>query len=179
MKSSAMKFRSGMVILPLLVILLTGCPDIETLPDTPRIEFESFTLSEKTDDLGNQIILGELVFQFEDGDGDIGMAEADSVAQDDSSQYNLFLTMYKKIDMQYIEVGKDELGAPLFYRIPYIEPREGQNKTLQGNIKIDFEYLTLDYDTIMYDFYMYDRARNKSNTESTTDISFTEWKNKN
>jgi hypothetical protein len=179
MKSFDMKFRSGLLIMPLLVILLAGCPDIETLPDTPRIEFESFTLSEKTDDLGNQIILGELVFLFEDGDGDIGMPEPDSVAQNDSSQYNLFMTMYKKIDMQYIEVGKDELGAPLFYRIPYIEPREGQNKTLQGNIKIDFEYLTLDYDTIRYDFYMYDRARNKSNTESTTDISFTEWKSKN
>jgi len=156
---------------------MTGCPEIQTLPDTPRIEFDSFTLSEKTDDLGNKILLGELVFNFEDGDGDIGMAAVDSIAPDDSSQYNLFLTMYKKINMQYIKVGKDELGEPLFYRIPYIEPREGQNKTLQGNIKIDFEYLTINYDTIRYEFYMYDRARNKSNTETTTDISFTEWKN--
>lgn len=174
-----MKVRLGLIILPLFVILLTGCPEIQTLPDTPKIEFESFTLSEKTDDLGNEILLGELVFLFEDGDGDIGMPESDSIAPNDSSQYNLFLKLYKKINMQYIEVGRDELGAPLFYRIPYIEPREGQNKTLQGNIKIDFEYPTLDYDTIRYDFYMYDRARNKSNTESTTDISFTEWKNKN
>jgi hypothetical protein len=174
-----MKFRPGLIILPLLVILIAGCPEIQTLPDTPRIEFESFTLSQKTDDLGNEILLGELVFTFEDGDGDIGMPEADSIAPNDSSQYNLFLTLFRKTDMQYIEVGKDELGAPLFYRIPYIEPREGQNKTLQGNIKVEFEYLTLDYDTIRYDFYMYDRARNRSNTESTTDISFTEWKNGN
>jgi len=172
-----MKTRASIITASLLVILLTGCPEIQQLPDTPRIEFESFTLSEKTDDLGNEIILGELVYLFEDGDGDIGMPEADSIAPDDSSEYNLFLTLFKKIDMEYIEVGEDELGAPLFYRIPYVEPREGQNKTLQGNIKIEFEYLTLDYDTIRYDFYMYDRARNKSNTESTTDIGFTEWRN--
>jgi len=171
-----MKTSTSLIIISLLCILLTGCPEIETLPDTPRIEFESFTLSEKTDDLGNQIILGELVFLFEDGDGDIGLPELDSIATDDSSKYNLFLTMFKKIDREYIEVREDELGAPLFYRIPYVKPREGQNKTLQGNIKIDFEYPTIDYDTIRYDFYMYDRARNKSNTVSTTDISFTEWK---
>ena len=171
-----MKTSTYLIIVSLLCILLTGCPEIQTLPDTPRIEFESFTLSEKTDDLGNQIILGEMVFLFEDGDGDIGLPEPDSVAYDDSSKYNLFLTMFKKIDREYIEIGEDELGAPLFYRIPYVEPREGQNKTLQGNIKIDFEYPTIEYDTIRYDFFMYDRARNKSNTVSTTDISFTEWK---
>jgi hypothetical protein len=173
---SDMKTSTYLIIVSLLCILLTGCPEIQTLPDTPRIEFESFILSEKTDDLGNNILLGELVFLFEDGDGDIGLPQTDSVASEDSSKYNLFLTMFKKIDREYIEVGEDELGAPLFYRIPYVEPREGQNKTLQGNIKIDFEYPTIEYDTIRYDFFMYDRARNKSNTVSTTDISFTEWK---
>jgi len=171
-----MKTSTYLIIVSLLCILLTGCPEIQTLPDTPRIEFESFILSEKTDDLGNNILLGELVFLFEDGDGDIGLPQTDSVASEDSLKYNLFLTMFKKIDREYIEVGEDELGAPLFYRIPYVEPREGQNKTLQGNIKIDFEYPTIEYDTIRYDFFMYDRARNKSNTVSTTDISFTEWK---
>jgi hypothetical protein len=171
-----MKTRIYIIIIIFLFLLTTGCPEIQTLPDIPRIEFESFTLSEKTDDLGNEILLGELVFLFEDGDGDIGLPETDSVTIGDSSKYNLFLTMFKKIDGQYIEVGEDELGTPLFYRIPYVEPREGQNKTLQGNIKIDFEYLTIEYDTIKYDFFIYDRARNKSNIETTTDISFTEWK---
>lgn len=171
-----MKTRIYIICISFLCILLAGCPEIQTLPETPRIEFESFTLSEETDDLGNEIILGELVFLFEDGDGDIGQEVDTSKAVDDSSKYNLFLTMFKKIDNEYIEIGKDELGVPLFYCIPYVDPREGQNKTLQGNIKIDMEYPTIEYDTIRYDFFMYDRARNKSNTESTTDISFTEWK---
>jgi hypothetical protein len=171
-----MKARIYLVIISFLSFLLTACPEIEQLPDTPRIEFNSFTISEKTDELGNDILLGELVFLFEDGDGDIGLPEADSVATGDTTKYDLFLTMFKKINGEYIQLGEDELASPLYYRIPYVEPREGQNKTLQGNIKIEFEYLTIEYDTIRYDFYIYDRARNRSNTESTTDISFTEWK---
>jgi hypothetical protein len=171
-----MKATIHLIVIFFLSILLTGCPEIEQLPDTPRIDFESFTISRKTDDLGNKILLGELVFLFEDGDGDIGLVPLDSIAAGDTSKYNLFLTLFKKTDGEYIEIGEDELGAPLVYRIPYVEPREGQNKTLQGNIKIEFEYLTIEYDTIRYDFYIYDRDRHKSNTESTTDISFTEWK---
>lgn len=171
-----MKARLYLVVIPFLSILLAGCPEIEQLPDTPRIEFESFTISEETDDLGNEILLGELVFLFEDGDGDIGLPVVDSIGQGDTTKYNLFLTMFKKMDGEYIEITKEELGAPLFYRIPYVNPREGQNKTLQGNIKIDFEYLTIEYDTIRYDFFIFDRERHKSNTESTIDISFTEWK---
>lgn len=171
-----MKTGIYLAVISFLAILLSGCPEIEQLPDRPRIEFESFTISESVDDLGNDILLGELVFLFEDGDGDIGLIPLDSIAAGDTSKYNLFLTMFKKTDGEYIEVGVDDLGAPLFYRIPYVEPREGQNKTLQGNIKIEFEYLTIEYDTIRYDFFMFDRERHKSNTESTTDISFTEWK---
>jgi hypothetical protein len=171
-----MKARIYLVVISFLSFLLTACPEIEQLPDTPRIEFESFTISKNTDDLGNKILVGELVFLFEDGDGDIGLPSLDSIATGDTTKYNLFLTMFKKIDGEYIELGEDELGSPLYYRIPYVKPREGQNKTLQGNIKIEFEYLTIEYDTIRYEFYMYDRARNRSNTESTTDISFTEWK---
>jgi hypothetical protein len=171
-----MKATKYLAAISFLAILLTGCPEIVQLPDTPKIEFESFTLSKGIDDLGNDILLGELVFLFEDGDGDIGLVPLDSVATGDTSKYNLFLTMFKKIDGEYIELGEDDLGAPLFYRIPYVTPREGQNKTLQGNIKIEFEYLTIEYDTIRYDFFIYDRERHKSNTESTTDISFTEWK---
>jgi len=164
------------IILFLFTLLLPGCPDIEVIPETPEIEFLSFTITEDVDDLGNDILVGELVFSFQDGDGDIGLPEPDTVIAGDSTQYNLFFTMYKKIEGDYIKLDEDELGAPLFYRIPYIEPREGQNKILRGEISINFEYPVIKYDTIKYDFYITDRSLHKSNIESTTDISFTEWK---
>jgi hypothetical protein len=170
-----MKLRQ--YIIPFIfVFLFSGCPEIEVIPETPEIEFLSFTITEDIDDLGNDILLGELIFSFQDGDGDIGLPDPDTIVPGDTTQYNLFFTMYEKSEGEYILLDEDELGAPLYYRIPYIEPREGQNKILRGEIKIDFEYPTIKYDTIKYDFYITDRSLNKSNIESTTDISFTEWK---
>lgn len=164
------------IFLFVFIILLAGCPDIEVIPEIPEIEFLSFAITEDMDDLGNIILMGGLIFSFQDGDGDIGLPEPDTITPGDISIYNLFFTMYKKIGGEYIKLGEDELGAPLYYRIPYIEPREGQNKILRGEINIDFEYPTIQYDTIRYDFYITDRALHKSNIELTPDISFSEWR---
>ncbi|KPK83572.1 MAG: hypothetical protein AMS27_12455 [Bacteroides sp. SM23_62_1] len=158
------------------MILLAGCPEIEPVPEIPEIEFVSFTLSEDTDDLGNLLVVGELIFSFQDGDGDIGLQEPDTVMPGDTTVYNLFFTMFKKIGGEYFEISEDDLGSPLNYRIPYIEPREGQNKILTGEINILFEYPNIQYDTIRYDFFITDRAMHKSNVESTPDIGLTEWK---
>lgn len=164
------------ILLSVLIILLSGCPEIEVIPEIPEIEFLSFTLSEDVDELENIILTGELVFSFQDGDGDIGLQEPDTITPGDTTIYNLFFTMFQKTEGEYIELGEDDLGAPLNYRIPYIEPREGQNKILSGEVNIRFEYPTINYDTIRYDFYITDRALHKSNIESTPDIGFTEWK---
>ncbi len=172
---SQMKFVKY-IFLIIISVLLTGCPDIEVIPEIPEIEFLSFTLNEDVDDLGNVILMGELIFSFQDGDGDIGLPEPDTITQIDSTDYDLFFTMYKKIGGVYIQLGEDDLGTPLNYRIPYIEPREGQNKILRGEINILFEYPTIQYDTIRYDFYITDRALHRSNVESTPDIGFTEWR---
>jgi len=164
--------RLKIILILILAVLLPGCPDVQQLPDIPYVEFKDFTLEESVDNLGNEIIAGELLFFFQDGDGDVGLNEPDTIFPGDSSQYNLFLTMFKKENQEYIEV---DVKAPLYYRIPFIE-REGQNKTLQGEIEVTFEYLTIDYDTIRYTFYIVDREEHKSNTDTTFDISFSEYR---
>jgi hypothetical protein len=51
--------------------------------------------------------------------------------------------------------------------------RVGQNKTVKGFIRIEMYFFVIpEYDTIRYDFYIVDRALNKSNIESTSDIGF-------
>jgi hypothetical protein len=110
---------------------------------------------------------GELIFDFEDGDGDIGLKPTDSLSVDST---NLFLTMYSKTDGTFTEVSGEDLKTTLNYRIPYIE-REGQNKALIGEIQVDFDYLlTFEYDTIKYSFFIVDRALHKSNVETTPEI---------
>jgi hypothetical protein len=163
-------------ILVFLTLLLTGCPTPKVLPDIPRVEFQSFILEEKANALGSKILTGALTFYFEDGDGDIGFnASIDSLSQPDSVKYNLFLTLHEMVDGEYRMIDTSELESKPFYRIPPLD-REGQNKTLKGEIEIEIEYYTIDYDTLKYSFYLMDRAYNRSNTDTTTAIVFTDWK---
>jgi len=151
------------------------CSRPEQLPEIPEISFKSFTLDRKVNDLGNNIVTGTLIFRFQDGDGDVGFHAPDSIPEGDTSFYNLFFTLHEKIDGEYIRISNDDLPSPLYYRIPFME-KEGQNKTLSGDVDVEFEYLTIEYDTILYEFYIIDRAGHTSNIDSTDDIGFTEWR---
>jgi hypothetical protein len=164
----------------LIILIMAGaftCSRPETLPEIPEISFKSFTLDERVNELGNTILTGILVFRFQDGDGDIGFKAPDSIPEGDTTFYNLFFTLHEKKNGEYTRISNEDLPSPLYYRIPYMYP-EGQNKTLSGDIDVEFEYLTIEYDTIFYDFFIIDRAGHRSNTDSTDDISFTEWKEK-
>ncbi len=83
---------------------------------------------------------------------------------------NFFLIpSYKSDDIYY------PLTDTLKYQIRYNEKldREGKNKTIKGEISLMIYYfITPVHDTIRYDFYILDRAGNKSNTATTTDIAF-------
>lgn len=162
----------------LAFLAVSGCKLPESVPEIPQVEFKSFTLEEKTNELGGNILVGTLKFWFRDGDGDIGIPTPDSIQVGDTTYSNLFFTLHEKKDGTYRKIGKDELPSPLYYRIPddpKIEP-QGQNKTLSGEVAVEFEYLGIEYDTIMYTFFMLDRAGHRSNTDTTTDIGFTQWK---
>ncbi len=166
------------ILIP-ISLLLTGCPVPTTLPDVPRVEYQSFILDEKENALGTKILTGELRFNFEDGDGDIGfeLSPADSTSLPDSLKYNLFLSLHERVDGAYRTVDTSELETKPFYRIPPLD-REGQNKTLRGEIKVEIEYYTIDYDTLKYSFYIMDRALHRSNIDTTDEIIFTGWKDR-
>ena len=164
-----MKAFAKILIITIIVLLIgLSCKKIESLPEIPFISFKSFILKDTTDVLGNEGKIGELTFDFEDGDGDIGLSQPDSLSVD-SSNFNLFFTLFSKTDGEFIEVSEDDLETPLNYRIPYIK-KEGQNKALKGEIRIDFIYLLFEYDTFKYSFYIVDRALHKSNVETTPEI---------
>jgi len=159
------------ILILIITVLLSGlsCKKIESLPEIPSISFKSFILIDTIDALGNEGKIGELTFDFEDGDGDIGLTQPDSLSAD-STNFNLFFTLFDKIDGEFIEVSENDLETPLNYRIPYIE-KEGQNKALKGEIQIDFIYLLFEHDTIKYSFFIVDRALHKSNVETTPEIA--------
>lgn len=144
---------------------MSSCEEIQSYPDIPEIDYQSFSLFRTTDALGNEILLGQLEFDFTDGDGNVG----DSARVSDDEKYNIFLSLYD-YDYKENDFKKIEDISSLKFRIPYIE-RRGQNKTLKGTITVDLEYKVIEYDTIFYTFYITDRDMNQSNVDTTEIIN--------
>lgn len=152
------------------VFFLSSCEEIQRYPDIPEVDYKTHTFYATTDALGNPIILVTLEIEVTDGDGDIGHPPIGENDIPDSADYDLFMTLYEKKNGEFIApVDQDTL---LKYRIPYIE-KEGQNKLIKGTIEVDLEFKKINYDTIAYIYYIYDRARHKSNVDTTENIIFT------
>lgn len=139
-------------------LFFSGCKEENTYPATPVIEFVSLTKYESVSQLDSL----ELVFSFTDGNGDVGTPDIDTVNRD------VFVKFFEMKNGVFVEFT--DLAAPLEYKIPFLFPR-GNNTSLVGEIKINVEYNYIQpNDTIRYELYMKDRARNKSNTITTSTI---------
>jgi len=79
-----------------LLILITGwaCNRNITYPPEPQVSYRHFSLFDSVGPLGNEVLVGALVFYFIDGDGDLGLPELDTIQPGDTSNSNLFFTLY-------------------------------------------------------------------------------------
>jgi hypothetical protein len=164
-----MREIGNLILIVIIVFVLDSCSKIEQLSPVPHIEFRSFSVFDSIDPLGNFVKAGRLKFDFQDGDGDLGL-EAPGANQTDST--NLFFTLYRKTGGIMLPVPDNDPLKPSSYRIPYME-RLGQNKILKGTITVAFLYLFYepkDSNVIRYNFYIKDRALNVSNADSTNEI---------
>jgi hypothetical protein len=162
-----MRILKYWIIFLIVLFNLIACKKIEQLPAVPYIEFNSFTVFDTTDILGNNAKAGRLKFYFEDGDGDLGLKPPSEIQNDTT---NLFFTLFRKKDGTMVTAPDNDPLKPSSYRIPYME-RLGQNKILKGTISVIFQYnFYSSSDTIRYDFYIKDRALNASNVVSTSEI---------
>lgn len=161
------------VIVIIMLIPVTSCVEVEQIPAKPAIEYTSFEIFDTLDILGNLSKAGRLLFRFEDGDGDVGLAAPIGESTDTT---NLQLTLFRKINgiMEKVTDKNDPLMPYSSYRIPYME-RLGQNQILRGTISVTMIYQSYGAgDTIKYDFYIKDRAENISNLEETAEIIVSE-----
>jgi len=146
-------------------LIFYGCNKPVKYSDIPAITFSKFLVTDTVDALDNTIVKGTLIFDFVDGDGDIGLQDGDTIPPYDSVYfYNLYITEYYVVNDSFVEANP---VVPYHYRIPYIAAT-GQNKTLKGSIKIEIDYnYPLQHDTVYYSFYIYDRMLHQSNIEET------------
>ncbi len=153
----------------MITVIQTSCHREEQYPITPAIQFVSLN---KIDDGTGVDSKATLTFSFQDGDGDIGLDNTSSDLHppfDTSSiyYYNLYIDYFEKQNGTFQKI---DLELEQHARIPRLS--EVDAESIQGEIDIDLliNNPLSPYDTIMFEFFIYDRAKHKSNIESTPEI---------
>ncbi|HIE15377.1 MAG TPA: hypothetical protein EYP69_00455 [Bacteroidales bacterium] len=105
-------------------LIFYGCNKPVKYSDIPAITFSKLLVTDTVDALDNTIVKGTLIFDFVDGDGDIGLQDGDTIPPYDSVYfYNLYITEYYVVNDSFVEANP---VVPYHYRIPYIAAT-GQN----------------------------------------------------
>ena len=133
----------------LIGLLLFACKKDDTLSVVPTIEFKSIspsTAQEYIDDIN-------ITISYTDGDGDLGENTPD-------------------IDNLFVEDSRN--GIVYHYRIPQLAPN-GNEIAIEGNFNITINGTGITEESssqqVNYAIYVTDRAGNKSNTITTSNIT--------
>jgi len=169
MKTIASGIQFSIKLLIILFLLAhTACQKKEDFPDTPQIAFLDFTKIQNGSSVDNK---GILSVSFTDGDGNIGLAEGDTL-----SPYNPGSPYYYNFYIKYYERRKGtlvlvDLPSPQHARIPPIVGTSG-NKPTKGTIDIELfiNNYSSPYDTILFEAWIYDKDLQQSNVIRTPEI---------
>ena len=145
---------------------LQSCLPEPNLPDNPLIEFHSFELGASG---GRELIIG-----FTDGDGDVGLAQWDTLSPDFCAvcpyHYNLQCEYQEWQNGEWVEINLDPEAAqiPFYYRVPPAVPT-GDNPALNDTIAIDMNSWSLvsPFDSLRFRITLFDRSLNESNEAFT------------
>ena len=157
----------------LLPVLITACTKRTNFSDIPEIEYNSFII------LYNPSLgvydRGVIKVSYTDGDGDIGLAQGDTLPPynpESRYYYNFIITYFEMQEGVSVEVpllsynpGTQEYDTvSLSARIPVLTPG-GRNKAIKGTIEdtIFIYNFNSDYDTVRFSVVLVDRALHESN----------------
>lgn len=169
------KFVSKVLLILLVPVFFTfvSCLERIEFPPEPMIKLNGFAKIIDSTGYDNR---GIIEIYYEDGDGDIGLTQADTLPPYD---YNFIIRYYEKKDSRFEEVFLTFYNTTtqqydtinLNARIPLLTPT-GKNKSIKGIIQdtIYINNYSSPYDTVRFDVYILDRALHQSNTVSTPEI---------
>ena len=149
------------------ICLLTigGCELPVSLPPEPVLTSLELITTGQT---------GTLILGFEDGDGNFGLEQADTIdvfCPECPFHHNVFCNYEELRDGVWtpIELNPALGQVPFHYRAPLIVPT-GQNKAQRGIITVDLEpryFLTSVWDTLRFAVHIVDRDLQSSDTVLT------------
>lgn len=148
----------------MMLLVWAGCIREEQYPLEPVIAFNEFATLK---DVSGKDSIGAFTINYTDGDGDIGLQDADTL---DGLRYNYFMRIFQHVNGQEEEVLPIDSSSSFNGRIPYLTPN-GRNKNIKGDITLYIElyYMrqALKSDTIAFEVYIQDRALHSSNVVRT------------
>lgn len=147
----------------LMAVAGSSCRKLEEYPPEPFIWFNNFVLiNNATTGISEK---GILSIQYRDGDGNIGLEQADTVAPFHPSgefYYNLIITYFERRNGIFVELPQNYNA-----RIPLLLPK-GQKKGIKGVIETSVDFnLASRFDTIQFKVKLIDRTLNISNEITT------------
>ena len=152
-----------------MALIVSSCFKNEEYPNEPIISEPVFAFSGDS---------AKLTFTFTDGDGDIGLDPADTLAPYDPDayyHYNLYLDYYEKDDVNGWQRGRDLEGDSIVfaYRLKPIVVK-GKARGIKGTMDVTIvnfaNPFSTESDTIKYEIRLIDRALNESNVIETEEI---------
>jgi len=151
-----------------LLVFLCACKKPVRYSVIPKIRFISFEKLQQEK--------GKLTFYFQDGDGDIGLDDWQTMPP---YNYNFFCSYYEKQNGVFVKVDSilDPKGEMYPFNLNARIPRLSTlpEESIDGEIAIVFSPSYFDSfspysDTVSLEFYILDRQLNKSNVEQVTII---------
>ena len=163
-----MLHRSKIVLSVCLTLCLAvSCNDGPKFEDTPYLEWRS---SEYEIDPSNNNSKVIMTTYFTDGDGDVGRDKSDFDCETEYEEFiqdfDMFIRYFEKVSGTYKEVFPVDSCLPFHNYLPDLTP-EGQNKTLEGEIELRFNYTGLpsnaNVDSVKFELVLQDRSGKMSN----------------
>ncbi len=164
------------------LLLLVSCEKVPSFDDTPEIEFQSINKSIIFDPLTLvQTDSITISLDFKDGDGDLGLntGEANTGKYVDEFAKNFHLTFFKKENGVFRDITNDgpeplDFGGTFERLAPTdeIAPIQGTLSNHLLLLHVNNSDFISQHDTLRFEVYVYDRALNRSNTITTSEIVF-------
>ncbi len=157
-------------------IFLASCHKTVNYPPQPVIDFQYVLVKDTVEDseLGNKVVLYQLVFKVLDGDNNLGLSDQDTTGDfSTGSPYhnNLFISILNKNNGRFDTV---QLPLSLSYRIPKADVVNIYNyykAVIMVDLTFDPVVLSNMLDTFKFSFYVVDRDLNMSNIQQTPELT--------
>lgn len=138
--------------LPLMMLAVGACDNGPVFPSEPKVAYLDIQPREVVQ-LQDSILI---TFQFQDGDGDLGIIDLDNASNVES---NLIL-----VDSRFGEGRITQQQAENFYNLPSLTP-EARNPSIQGEITVKLSPTVIippgiNSDSVRFQIKLFDRAGN-------------------